>query len=88
MSKYNFLHIQMAGYGHWKVKIIIFRKEFTFITTDSSAVDDYRDFDDLRRHRRGYRALKAEALRIYRDRNQTRLAQRWEKEQQRKRQQP
>lgn len=82
--KYNMLRLQMSGYGHWKVTIKIFKKDFTFITTDSSAVDDYRDFDNQRRHNRGYRALKAEALRIYRDRNQARLAERWEKDQKRK----
>lgn len=86
MSKLLHLQIQMSGYGHWKVTMPVFGKNYTFITNDSSAVDDYKDYDNIRRHRRGYRALKAEALRGYRNKHQSRLAQRWEKDQQRKKQ--
>lgn len=59
--------IRKTGYGHWAVTMEIYRKPFTFTTTNSSAIDDFQDDED-RRIASGYRALRAEAMRLWRER--------------------
>jgi hypothetical protein len=60
--------IKMTGYGHWAVTMPVYGKDFTFTTTNSSAIDDYRDTDSERRMASGYRALRAECMRVWRSR--------------------
>ena len=73
MNKLNYsrrvnTHIRKTGYGHWSVTMEVYGKPFTFTTTNSSAIDDFYDYDSDRRIASGYRALRAEAMRTWRSR--------------------
>lgn len=72
MNKLNFerrvnTQIQKTGYGHWKVTMKVYKQSFSFITTNSSAIDDFDDDDD-RRIAKGYLQLRKECMRAYKDR--------------------
>lgn len=60
------ISIQQTGYGHYRITMDIYGKPFSTITTDSSSIDEYRDYDDTRRHNRGYKALCRHLMRDYR----------------------
>lgn len=73
MNKLNYnrrvnTQIRKTGYGHWSVTMEVYGKPFTFTTTNSSAIDDFDDDDSDRRIASGYRALRAEAMRLWRER--------------------
>jgi hypothetical protein len=59
------IRIEQTGYGHYRISMIIYNKKFSTITTNSSAVDEYRDFDNTRRSNVGYRALYSELMHEY-----------------------
>lgn len=72
MNKLNFqrrvnTQIQYTGYGHWRVTMKVYKQRFSFITTNSSAIDDFYDDDD-RRIARGYLQLRKQCMRAYKDR--------------------
>jgi len=63
------IRIEQTGYGHYRISMIIYNKKFSTITTNSWAVDEYRDFNNIRRSNSGYRALYAELICEYRAKN-------------------
>jgi hypothetical protein len=60
------IRIEQTGYGHYRISMIIYNKLFSTITTDSVAVDEYKDFDNTRRSNVGYKALYSELMSEYR----------------------
>lgn len=67
MMKHN-LDVTKTGYGHWKILTTHYNKEINCITTNSSAVDDYRADDSDKQGRvlvrlRGYNSLRNECIR-------------------------
>lgn len=68
MKKYNLSTCQSSGHGHYKVGIEFRGKEYTIITNNMGAIDDYRsevgerDGRELR-VKRGYLALRDEIIR-------------------------
>jgi hypothetical protein len=59
------INIEQTGYGHYRISMVIYNQTFSKITTNSVAVDEYRDFDNTRRSNSGYRALYAILMREY-----------------------
>lgn len=53
----KYIQITQTGYGHYRLTMDVYGKPFSTITTDSIAVDEYRNYDDTRRSNRGYKAL-------------------------------
>ena len=57
------LTIRKTGYGHWRVITTHYGKEITCTTTNSIAVDDYKD-GNTRRSNSGYDRLRDECIRV------------------------
>lgn len=60
------ISITTSGHGHYRIKMEVYNDIFATISTNSIAVDDYNDWDNERRHNRGYKALYQEIMREYR----------------------
>lgn len=58
------ISITFTGYGHWKISTTYRRATIEFTTTNSQAVDNFKD-DDSRTHNKGFNALRSEAARQY-----------------------
>lgn len=58
------ISITFSGYGHWKIATTYRRATIEFTTTDSQAVDNFKD-DNERTHNKGYNALRNQAARHY-----------------------
>lgn len=54
--------VRFSGYGHWKITTTYYGREINIVSTNSIAVDDYKD-DDSRRSNRGEKVLRAECIR-------------------------
>lgn len=72
MNKHR-IQIMPSGYGHYEITTPVYGKPFTFVTSNTSAIDDYRSAEGERnpltrelRTLRGYRDLRAEAMNRYR----------------------
>lgn len=64
------ISITKTGYGHY-ITMEIYNHDFSTISTNSIAVDEYNDWDNERRHNRGYKALYAELMAEYKKRIKT-----------------
>lgn len=64
MKRNNYLSVTFRSYGHWKVETTYYGRKIAYITTNSKAVDDYKD-DDSRTRNRGYDTLRRECIREY-----------------------
>lgn len=72
MNKLNFnrvtsTKIRKTGYGHWQVTMLVYRKPYSFITTNSSAIDDFKHRDEDHKIARAYNELRKECMRSYRN---------------------
>jgi hypothetical protein len=52
-----------AGHGHYTYIIKFRGKEYRTTTNNTSATDEYQDYENDRRRNRGARALREEAIR-------------------------
>ena len=66
--------IMPSGHGHYEITTTVYGKPFTFITTNTSAIDDFNSEEGERkpttrelRTLRGYRDLRIEAMIKYRN---------------------
>jgi hypothetical protein len=66
MQTKKHISITQTGHGHYRITMLIYGKPFSCITTNSEAVDEFRDRDNTRRSNRGYKALYNEIMRNYR----------------------
>jgi len=66
MKNQKHISISQTGYGHYRLTMEVYGKPFSCITTDSIAIDDFRDRDDTRRSNRGYKALYRSLMREFR----------------------
>ena len=55
------VNVQFKSYGHWKISTLYYGKEISTTTTNSRAVDDYKD-DDERISNRGLKSLRSEII--------------------------
>lgn len=55
----HYIQKELKGYGHWKITSQFNGKDYSTVTTDSEAIDDYsmRE-EDEKRGRNGYYALR------------------------------
>jgi hypothetical protein len=56
------LQVMFSGHGHWKITTTHYGKTISTVTTNSQAIDDYKD-DDQRLSNRGKRELRNEIIR-------------------------
>ena len=66
------IRVENLNPGNYRLTMIIYNSKFSTVSTQSSAVDEYRDADNERRHNRGYKALYRELMSDYRKWIQTR----------------
>lgn len=64
----NYISILPSGYGHWKISMEYRKKTISCVTSNSTAIDDYRsdEFEKdgrVLRKKRGYECLKSELVR-------------------------
>ena len=57
MKPLKHITIETLSRGHYKISAEKWGKVRTAIITDSSAVDEYRDKDNEKRHKQGYKQL-------------------------------
>ena len=57
---------RFSGYGHYQIGILYYGKLITCITTNMSSIDDYQS-DEQKRRNRGYKSLRSEIIRKYKD---------------------
>ncbi len=69
MQTEKHISITQTGHGHYRIQMEIYGKPFSCITTDSCAVDEFRDSDNTRRSNRGYKALYNYLMKAYRNKS-------------------
>lgn len=66
MKSYQFPYLLIpSGPGHYTYLIQFRGKEYRTTTNNTSATDDFRDYDNDRRHNRGAKTLRDEAIRTH-----------------------
>ena len=57
MKNERYISITSTSYGDYRITMKVYNDIFATITTNSIAIDEYHDWDNERRHNRGYKAL-------------------------------